>query len=244
MSWIDTEFEARADAGGNFSRMETVSAPIGGKLKRFRVETTSGCSQRAHTTSITVTRVDDPSDTRQIGPISIIDCSEHAGAIDPPYQVRGGKQYRIQLDSNGFNPNENVQGKASVEFSLFLLSEDSQTPKETKMAQRLAHIKDGHFNVAALQFFDNSISVGPIRIDYQLDLTVPQITFSVYLAGVRIGGGTINPTNPSVTVGGSVDGFKAEATITADFAAKKATYHIDLETPFSSNTFDGTLFTW
>lgn len=109
---------------------------------------------------------------------------------------------------------------------------------------KLAHIKEGHFHASALEFFDNSISVGPIRIDYQLDLSVPQITFSVYLASVRIGGGTINPTNPSVTVGGSVDGFKAEATIAADFAARRATYHIDLETPIGGKTFDGTLFTW
>jgi hypothetical protein len=114
------------------------------------------------------------------------------------------------------------------------------------MAQvTLAHIKEGHIDAAALAFWSNSIEIGPIRIEYSLDLSVPQIAFSVYLSGTRIGGGTINPTNPSVTVGGSVDGFKAEAKITADFAAKKATYDIDVIVPIIGHKhYSGTLFTW
>lgn len=108
----------------------------------------------------------------------------------------------------------------------------------------LAHIKENSFDARTLEFFDNSISFGPVRIEYQLDLSVPQITFSVYLLGTRIGGGTINPTNPSLTVGGSIDGFKAEVKLTADFAGRKVTYDIALETPLGGKHYSGTLFSW
>jgi len=109
---------------------------------------------------------------------------------------------------------------------------------------KLAHIKANSFDPKSLAFFNNSISFGPVKIEYQLDLSIPQITFSVYLLGTRIGGGTVNTTNPSITVGGSIDGFKVEAKLTADFDGKKVTYDISLETPLGGKHYSGTLFSW
>lgn len=109
----------------------------------------------------------------------------------------------------------------------------------------LAHIQEGQLHETAMQQFCNSFSVGPVRINYCIDLTVPQITFEIYVAGVRIGGGTINPQNPSVTIGGSVDGFKVEATLTADFPARQLKYKIVVCVPIlGCTTYEGILFSW
>jgi hypothetical protein len=109
----------------------------------------------------------------------------------------------------------------------------------------LAHVQDGQLDASALQQFCNSFSVGPVTIKYCVDLTVPQITVEIYLAGVRIGGATINPQHPSVTIGGSVAGFKVEVTLTADFSKRQLTYNITLCAPIiGCKTYSGVLFSW
>jgi hypothetical protein len=109
----------------------------------------------------------------------------------------------------------------------------------------LAHIEENRIDPTTLDQFCNSVTIGPVKINYCIDLTVPQITFEIYLAGVRIGGGTINTSNPTVTLGGSVDGFKAELTLTADFPGKKVTYKLTVCVPFfGCTTYEGTLFSW
>jgi hypothetical protein len=106
-------------------------------------------------------------------------------------------------------------------------------------------VKEGQLHPSALQQFCNSVSIGPFRIEYCLDLSVPQITIEVYLSGVQIGGGTINTQNPSITIGGSVSGFKAEVTVTADFNKRQATYNITLCAPIvGCTTYQGVLFSW
>src|ERR1700682_1800851 len=100
-------------------------------------------------------------------------------------------------------------------------SEDQHELRRCKMpiteakSNALDHVKEGQLHESALQQFCNSFSVGPVKLDYCVDLSVPQVSFEIYVAGVRIGGGIINPQHPSVTIGGSVDGFKAEVTLTA-----------------------------
>lgn len=109
----------------------------------------------------------------------------------------------------------------------------------------LQHIQEGQLDASALEQFCNSFSVGPVRINYCVDLGIPQITVELYLAGVRIGGGTINPQHPTITVGGSVAGFKVEATLSADFNARQITYSITVCAPiFGCKTYSGTLFSW
>lgn len=98
---------------------------------------------------------------------------------------------------------------------------------------------------AAFSQFCNSFSVGPVRIKYCLDLTVPQVTFEVYVVGVRIGGGTLNPSKPSLTVGGSVAGFTVKATLTVDFKARQIKYSIKVCVPIlGCKTYSGVLFSW
>lgn len=112
-------------------------------------------------------------------------------------------------------------------------------------ADVLSHIQDGQVDAASLQQFCNSFSISALTIKYCLDLSVPQITVEIYLAGVRIGGGTINPSNPSITIGGSIAGFKAEVTLAADFTKKQVTYNVTLCAPFvGCTTYNGTLFSW
>jgi hypothetical protein len=109
----------------------------------------------------------------------------------------------------------------------------------------LAHVQEGQVSEASLQQFCNSFSVSALTIKYCLDLSIPQITLDIYIAGVRIGGGTINPSNPSITIGGSAAGFKAEVTIAADFDKKQVTYKITLCVPvFGCTDYSGVLFSW
>jgi hypothetical protein len=98
---------------------------------------------------------------------------------------------------------------------------------------------------AAFSQFCNSFSVGPVRINYCVDLTVPQVTFEVYVVGVRIGGGTLNAANPTITIGGSVAGFTVEANLTVDFSARQITYSIRVCVPvLGCRTYSGVLFSW
>lgn len=109
----------------------------------------------------------------------------------------------------------------------------------------LAHIKEGQIHPNALQQFCNSFSVGPVTIHYCVDLTVPQVTFEVYVAGVRVGSGTINAQHPTVTIGGSVDGIKVEATLTVDFEKRQVTYKVTVCVPIvGCTTYSGILFSW
>ncbi len=109
----------------------------------------------------------------------------------------------------------------------------------------LANVRDGQVDEASFQQFCNSFSVSALTIKYCLDLSIPQITIEVYLAGVRIGGGTINAQNPSITIGGSVAGFKAEVTLKADFSKDNVTYSITLCAPIvGCKNYSGTLFSW
>ena len=109
----------------------------------------------------------------------------------------------------------------------------------------LAHLKEGQLDPSAMQQFCNSFSVSVLTIKYCLDLAVPQITIEVYLAGIKIGGGTINTSNPSITIGGSALGFKAEVTLAADFSKNQATYKVTLCAPIVGCTdYSGVLFSW
>jgi hypothetical protein len=109
----------------------------------------------------------------------------------------------------------------------------------------LTSIQDNQIHQSAMQQFCNSFSVSVLTIKYCVDLAIPQISVEIYLAGVKIGGGTINPNNPSITIGGGALGFKAEVTLTADFTKNQVTYKITLCAPFVGCTdYSGILFSW
>lgn|SRR6185295_17562426 len=109
----------------------------------------------------------------------------------------------------------------------------------------LPHVAENRIDPKTLDQFCNSVSIGPVKVDYCVDLSIPQVTFEVYLAGVRIGGGTLNTTTPTLTLVGAIQGFKVELTLTADFAAKTVTYRLVVCIPdLGCVTHEGTLFSW
>ncbi len=112
-------------------------------------------------------------------------------------------------------------------------------------ATGLEHIADNQLHESAFSTFCNSISFGPLKIDYCVDLSIPQVTFQVYLGGVHIGGGTVNPSNPCIKVGGGALGFKAEVELCLDVAKQQVTYEIEVCAPFVGCTkYKGILFSW
>lgn len=109
----------------------------------------------------------------------------------------------------------------------------------------LSDIQEDQIHPSATQQFCNSFSVSALTIKYCLDLAVPQITVEVYLTGVKIGGGTMNPSNPSLTIGGGVIGFKVQVTLTANFDTNQVTYKITFCAPVAGCTdYSGTLMSW
>ena len=113
------------------------------------------------------------------------------------------------------------------------------------MPTGLSHIKDEQLHESVLNNFCNSFSVSELKIDYCVDLAIPQVTFTVFLKGIKIGEGTINPDNSCVTVGGGVLGFKAQVTICIDSEKKQVTYEIELCVPFlGCKDYSGVLFSW
>jgi len=113
------------------------------------------------------------------------------------------------------------------------------------MATCLDHIQDNEIHESALSSFCNSLSIGPLKVEYCVDLTIPQVTFEVYLAGIKIGGGTINPDHPCVKVGGGAVGFKAQVELCLDVAKQQVTYDITVCVPIlGCKDHKGVLFSW
>ncbi|HVR39890.1 MAG TPA: hypothetical protein VMU84_12410 [Thermoanaerobaculia bacterium] len=112
-------------------------------------------------------------------------------------------------------------------------------------ANALNHIQAGQVDATALQHYCNSFTLGPLKINYCIDPTVPQATFQISLAGAQIGSGTINAQNPSVTIGGSIAGFTAQVALTAAFSKSQLDYDITLCAPIAGcKQYTGTLFSW
>ncbi|WP_169981147.1 WD40 repeat domain-containing protein [Tautonia rosea] len=73
--------------------------------------------------------MDDPDDKIEIGPIPVLDCTELDRQIDPPFRIRKDQSYVVSLHSVGFKSNEKVEGRAAIEYSLFVdLSNDVAPP--------------------------------------------------------------------------------------------------------------------
>lgn len=63
---------------------------------------------------------------------------------------------------------------------------------------------------------------GFLVVDYSLSITPPEVKIDLYITAlgkkVRIAGVDINPNNPTVKIGGSALGFKAELDASFDFS--------------------------
>ena len=75
-------------------------------------------------------------------------------------------------------------------------------------------------------------SIGVLSVQACIDTSVPSVSLTVTLAGFQLANCTLSPSNPSCTVGGSVDGFKAEVSITFDPNAPSITISGQLCAPF------------
>jgi hypothetical protein len=90
-----------------------------------------------------------------------------------------------------------------------------------------------------------SVTWGPLKITWNLDISIPQIAVDAYLNGISIGHAVINPANPTITLGGSIGIATAELILTADFTKKEIDYDVDVELlGYSIVNKKGKLFTW
>src|SRR3954467_6579273 len=81
-------------------------------------------------------------------------------------------------------------------------------------ATGLAHIKEGHLDEAVFEQHCINWSWSALRLEACIDTSVPRVSAEAYLMGVLIGQCTLNPQHSECTFGGSVDGFKAEVSLT------------------------------
>jgi hypothetical protein len=59
-------------------------------------------------------------------------------------------------------------------------------------------------------------SVGPLTISACIDTSVPSVSVTITLLGATLASCTLAPDNPGCQIGGSVDGFTAEVTLSLD----------------------------
>jgi hypothetical protein len=113
------------------------------------------------------------------------------------------------------------------------------------MSTSLRYIHHTQIDETTLQNFYHNFSVGPLAIDYRIDVAVLQITAQIYLLGVRIGSETIDVQNTSVEIEGSITDFKAQVILTASFPLKTLNYDIKISTPhIECKDYSGILFSW
>ena len=85
----------------------------------------------------------------------------------------------------------------------------------------LPHIVEGAVPEGAFTTTCHTWTVGPLTIQGCIDTTAKTVTGSVSLLGVPLDHFSLDEQGAETKIGGSVDGFKAEATLTVTFAGKK-----------------------
>jgi hypothetical protein len=93
-------------------------------------------------------------------------------------------------------------------------------------------------------FQSGSISFGPLTLNWNIDISIPQITVDASLLGVSIGHAVINKTNPTATLGGSVGFASANVTLSADFDKHELSYDVDVKYFGHSIKKNGVIFSW
>ena len=89
----------------------------------------------------------------------------------------------------------------------------------------LDHIEDGYINPDVFAQHCIDWSVGPVVVSACIDTTVPSASVNVKVLGTSIGKCVLSPTHQDCKIGGSVAGFKVEAS----FALKNNCLTIELE---------------
>ena len=87
-------------------------------------------------------------------------------------------------------------------------------------------------------------TVGPLSVQACVDTVGADVTGSVSLLGVVLDHFKLDANGVSDTIGGSIDGFKAEATISVDFATHTWSIDATLCAPIVGCTEYKTTHTW
>jgi hypothetical protein len=93
-------------------------------------------------------------------------------------------------------------------------------------------------------FFKRCIdfSVGPLALHACLDTTVPSVSLQITLLGVTLGDCELSTQHQQCTIGGSIDGFKAELDVTLDQNPLQLVINGQLCAPFvGCDTFNTTI---
>ena len=69
-----------------------------------------------------------------------------------------------------------------------------------------------------------TLNLGPVTINWNLDITLPRLIADISLHGVSLGHVVLDTANPTATIGGNIGFAEAEVTLTADFTKKQIDY--------------------
>jgi len=89
--------------------------------------------------------------------------------------------------------------------------------------QQIAPVAIGDITAIA-NIHSGSLNLGPLTINWNLDISVPQIVADATIHGTSVGHVVINKANPTATLGGNTGLGEAEAVLTADFTKKQVDY--------------------
>lgn len=78
-------------------------------------------------------------------------------------------------------------------------------------------IQDGHVDPEVFAQHCFEWSFGVAKIEACVDLSPPRVDLTLYILGAKVAQATIDRDHPCVTLGGSIDGFKAVAKICLKF---------------------------
>jgi len=74
-----------------------------------------------------------------------------------------------------------------------------------------------------------SVTWGPLKVTWNIDMTIPQIIVDASIDVISIGHAVLNLSSPAITIGGSTGIATAEVILTADFKLKEIDYDVDVE---------------
>ena len=120
----------------------------------------------------------------------------------------------------------------------------SNLPEVPSCRQASAHIAAGQLPAHAFDTHCHSWTVGPLTVEGCIDTTANTVTGTVSLAGVPLDHFALNEQELTDTIGGSVAGFKAEATLTVTFADKKWAIAAEICAPIVGCADYATSHTW
>jgi hypothetical protein len=94
-------------------------------------------------------------------------------------------------------------------------------------------ISGGSFSAAEAAKLSNqqqgSITFGPLKVSWDIDISIPQIIVDASIGGISIGHAVINAANPTVTLGGTIGVATAEIILTANFLTKEIDYDVEVK---------------